>query len=88
MLPGWWTLTRDVLTFLGGWAIVFMEVRRPEIRDSVLVLGGSLLGVPGLALGASSIADALRRRGGTDGPPASPPADPLPSSPSSSPSGG
>ena len=39
LLPGWWTLTRDVLTFLGGWAMIFLEIRRPEIRDSVLVLG-------------------------------------------------
>ena len=64
--------------------MIFLEIRRPEIRDSVLVLGGSLLGVPGIALGASSIVEAVRARAGTGGPPGSPPADPLPSSPPSS----
>lgn len=64
--------------------MIFLEILRPEIRDSVLILGGSLLGVPGLALGASSVAEAIRSRTGTGGPPASPPADPSPSSPSSS----
>jgi hypothetical protein len=75
-----------VLTFLGGWAMIFLEIRRPEIRDSVLVLGGSLLGVPGLALGASSVVEAIRSRTGTAGPSGSPPAGPSSSSqPSSSP---
>ena len=60
-------MVRDILSFLGGWTLIFMEVSRPEIRESVLVLAGSVIGVPGLAVGATSIAEALaRRRNGTD----------------------
>jgi len=67
-LPGAWTLTRDILSFLGGWALIFMEVTRPEVREAVLLLGGSLVGVPGLAVGAASVAGALtQRRNGTPG---------------------
>lgn len=80
-LPGLWTLLRDVLTFFGGWIIVFMEVSRPEVRESVLVLAGSVIGVPGLAVGASSVAEAIRRRTGTGGSPSGPVDSP--SSPSS-----
>lgn len=66
-LPGPWVLVRDILSFLGGWTLIFMEVSRPEIRESVLVLAGSVIGVPGLAVGATSIAEALaRRRNGID----------------------
>lgn len=67
-LPGAWTLTRDILSFLGGWALIFMEVMRPEVREAVLLLGGSLVGVPGLAVGAASVAEAItQRRNGTGG---------------------
>jgi hypothetical protein len=66
-------LLRDILSFLGGWALIFMEVSRPEIRESVLVLAGSVIGVPGLAVGATSIAEAIsRRRSGTDDSPSQP----------------
>jgi hypothetical protein len=60
-------LVRDILSFLGGWTLIFMEVSRPDIRESVLVLAGSVIGVPGLAVGATSIAEAVaRRRNGID----------------------
>lgn len=80
--PGWWTLTRDMLAFLGGWGLIFSEVMRPEVRESVLVLAGSVIGVPGLAVGATSIAEAIasRRQSGTGGSPQEP------ASPASSPS--
>ncbi|WP_097319413.1 hypothetical protein [Paractinoplanes atraurantiacus] len=86
-LPGAWTLARDILSFAGGWLLIFLEVTRPEIRESVLVLAGSVVGVPGVALGARSVVDAVRSRAGTPGPSEPPPADPSPSSPSSSSSG-
>lgn len=72
-LPGLWTLVRDVLTFTGGWILTFMEVSRPEIRESVLVLCGSLITVPGAFVGAAAVADSInRRQGGTPDPPSSP----------------
>lgn len=64
-LPGLWTLVRDVLSFFGGWTLIFLEVSRPEVRESVLILAGAVIGVPGLAVGASSIAEAVRSRAGT-----------------------
>jgi hypothetical protein len=69
-----WTLTRDVLSFLGGWTLIFMEVQRPELRESVLVLAAGIVGVPAAAVGAQSIADAITaRRTGTGGSSSSPP---------------
>lgn len=62
-LPGRWTLVRDVLSFFGGWALIFMEVSRPEIRESVLVLGGSIISAPGLGVAW----EAIRARTGTGG---------------------
>ena len=70
-LPGVWTLIRDILSFVGGWAVIFMEVSRPEIRESVLVLAGSIVGIPGLAVGGQAIAAAIRRNG-TGGSPQQP----------------
>lgn len=69
-LPGLWVLIRDIGTWVGGWVLTFMEVSRPEIRESVLVLCGSLIAVPGAAVGIG----ALRRRaaGTTDDSPSSP----------------
>lgn len=69
-LPSAWTLARDILSFFGGWALIFMEVSRPEIRESVLVLAGSVIGVPGLAIGRDAVVEAIvRRRNGTGGSP-------------------
>lgn len=77
-LPGIWILVRDIGTFVGGWAMAFLEVARPEIRESVLVFAASAVGIPGLALGWRTVADAVRSRTGTDGPSGSPPPDPSP----------
>lgn len=67
-LPGWWTLTRDIGSFLGGWAVIFSEVQRAEIRESVLLFAGAVIGVPGMAVGFTSVVEALeRRRDGTGG---------------------
>jgi hypothetical protein len=66
-LPRPWVLIRDIGSFLGGWALIFMEVSRPEIRESVLVFAGLVIGVPGLAVGKTTIVEAItRRRSGTD----------------------
>lgn len=73
-LPGWWTLFRDVTSFLGGWALIFMEVQRPELRESVLILAAGIVGVPVAAVGAQTVAEALNtRRSGTGGSSSSPP---------------
>jgi hypothetical protein len=87
VLPPWWIVTRDVALFVAGLVLVFWEVSRPEIRDAVLILGGSLLGGPSAALGATSLAQAIASRGGTASPSSSPAADPAPPS-SSSPASG
>lgn len=71
-LPGTWTLIRDILTFVGGWVLTFMEVSRPEIREAVLILCGSLITVPGAFVGAAAVADSIsRRQGGTPESPSS-----------------
>jgi hypothetical protein len=82
--PGRWTLTRDIASFILGWGLIIYEVRfQPSLREPVLLLAGAVVGVPGLALGASSVAESLRSRAGTPSPP-----DPSPSavSPPSPPS--
>lgn len=48
--PGRWTLARDILSFFGAWALVFMEARRPELREAVLLFAAGVVSVPaGLA---------------------------------------
>lgn len=75
---------RDVASFILGWALVIHEVRfQPSIREPVLLLAGAVVGVPGLALGASSVAEAVRSRAGTGSPSEqapSPPSSPSPPS--------
>jgi hypothetical protein len=61
--------------------LIFTEAQRPEVRESVMVFAGVIIGVPGLAVGATSLADALRR-GGTGTSQSS--SAPSPSPPSSS----
>jgi hypothetical protein len=82
-LPGVWTLVRDVLTFGGGWWVIFAEIARPEVRESVLLLAGSAIATPAAAQGLSSVAAAVTgRRSGTGGPPTpSPEVAPSPSPP-------
>lgn len=82
--PGGWTLLRDVLSFTLGWGLIGYEVLfQDPIREPVLLLAGAVVGVPGLALGASSVAESLRSRGGTPGPPEPAPSPALPPSPPS-----
>lgn len=82
--PGGWTLLRDVLSFLLGWGLIGYEVLSQDpIREPVLLLAGAVVGVPGLVLGASSVAESLRSRGGTPGPPEQAPSPALPPSPPS-----
>lgn len=82
--PGRWTLIRDVSSFILGWGLIIYEVRfQDPIHESVLLLAGAVVGVPGLALGASSVAESLRSRGGTPGPPEPAPSPALPPSPPS-----
>jgi hypothetical protein len=82
--PGRWTLTRDIASFILGWGLIIYEVRfQPSLREPVLLLAGAVVGVPGLALGASSVAEAVRSRGGMPSPPELPPPVPSPPSPPS-----
>lgn len=72
--PGFWTVARDVLTFFGGWTLIFSEVQHPEVRWIVLLLGGAAVGIPGVAVGLTSILDAYASRQiGTGGSPSEPP---------------
>lgn len=75
-----WTLVRDICTFLGGWAMIFMEISRPEVRESVLLLAGAFIGVPGGGVAVASIAEAVRRggTGGSQSQPVEPASSPLP----------
>lgn len=73
-LPGLWALVRDILTFVGGWVLTFMEVRHPEARESVLLLCGTLITAPGAFVGVAAVAGSIsRRRGGTPGSQEQPP---------------
>lgn len=73
-LPGVWVLLRDVLSFAGGWILIFMEAQRPEVREAILAFGGVAIGIPGLAQGATSLLDAwAARRAGTGDSPSEPP---------------
>lgn len=78
--PGIWTIARDVLTFFGGWMLIFTEVRHPEVRWLVMLMGGTAIGIPGFAVGATAIFDAIARRqlGIDDSRSGSPPPAPLP----------
>lgn len=63
--PSRWTLARDVISFVAGWVLTFMEVYRPEVRESVLLFAGSLIVVPGASAGITSASRAIRN--GTGG---------------------
>lgn len=79
-LPAWWVLVRDIASFAGGWWLILAEAQRPVIREFVMVFGGVVIGVPGLAVGASSVLRALLRDGTDDSPSqqAEHPVSPLP----------
>lgn len=72
-LPGVWTLIRDILSFIGGWGLIFLEAQRPEVRGLVMLVGGAAIGIPGFAVGAASVAQAFsQRRAGTPESPSQP----------------
>ena len=75
-LPWQWVLVRDIGLFAVGAVALFLEMQRPEVRDSVLTLIGVLLGSPVGAAGLASLADVLRSRGGTSRSSQSSPEDP------------
>lgn len=86
-LPPRWILIRDVLLFGVGLVFAWMEVRRPEIRDSVLIFVGAMLGLPAALHSGSALLEAISQRGsspaspsGTAGPSPSPPEPAPPSS--------
>lgn len=80
-LPDWWVLARDMVMFFGGWTVIFWEVSRPDVRESVLLLAGSAIAVPGLY--AARAAVVAGRPTGTGGPSGSSPEEvPQPSVPS------
>jgi hypothetical protein len=84
-LPGAWTLLRDILTFAGGWWLIYQEVQRQDVRLGVLLFAGVAIGIPGLGVAFVSIVNAIsQRQGGTPELPSSPPELPD-SSPSRSP---
>lgn len=71
-------LTRDAISFCGGWFIILyqmLEVPPTQVNEWFLLLGGSLIGVPGVAE-----IIALRGRKPTD-----PPVSPAPAGASSLP---
>lgn len=77
-------LLRDVLSFVLGWALIIYETGwQDPIHESVLLLAGAVVGVPGLALGASSVAESLRSRAGMPSPSEPAPQSASPPSPPS-----
>lgn len=51
-LPRWVTIARDVISYLGGWALIGYQVRfvaPSDVNEWFLLIGGSLIGVPGIA---------------------------------------
>ena len=67
-------MLRDVLSFVGGWTLIFLEAQRPEVREAVLLVGGAAIGIPGFAVAATSILEAMvTRRVGTGGSQSQPP---------------
>lgn len=50
--PGWFTVFKDVTSYLGGWGLIAYQalfVDPKEVNAWFLLLGGSLIGVPGIA---------------------------------------
>lgn len=79
-----WALTRDILSYVGGWALIVYQalaVPPKDVNEWFLLLGGSLIGVPGVA---EILAWRGRGDSGTAGLPLPPPAPVLPERPSSS----
>lgn len=50
--PGRWVVARDVFSYMGGWLLIFQQalfVDPSRVNPWFLLLGGSLIGVPGVA---------------------------------------
>lgn len=88
--PGWVTLLFDLLSYFGGWSLIgyqALAVPPKDVNEWFLLLGGSMIGVPG-------VAEILSWRGkdqtpaptGTAGSATPPRSEDLPQSESSSPS--
>jgi len=48
----WFTVFKDVTSYLGGWALIgyqALAVPPKDVNVWFLILGGSLIGVPGIA---------------------------------------
>ena len=79
--PGTFTIVKDTLSYLGGWGLILHQalfVPPQDFNLSLLLVGGALVGVPG-------VSQLLAMRTGA-GPSASPPPESEPS-PSPSPNG-
>ena len=86
--PGWVTLLFDLLSYFGGWSLIgyqALAVPPKDVNEWFLLLGGSMIGVPG-------VAEILSWRGrgtdptGTAGSATQPRSEDSPQSESSSPS--
>lgn len=76
-MPNRWVLLRDIGSWLAGWVVVFLEIRRPEVREVVMMFCTGAVGVPMLAAAGQVVAEAVSaRRGGTGSPPEESPASP------------
>lgn len=50
--PGFLTVCRDILSYCGGWFLIIYQalfVPPKDVNEWFLLLGGSLIGVPGVA---------------------------------------
>lgn len=69
-MPPWWALVRDAGSWALGWVVVFLEIRRPEIRESVMIFCTGAVGLPMLEVARQAVVDAVSaRRSGTGSPP-------------------
>lgn len=79
--PGRRTVLRDIVSYVLGWGLIIYQalaVPPKDVNEWFLLLGGSLVGVPG-------IAEILKWRAtGTAAPPLSPPSPDSPEAESSS----
>lgn len=60
--PGTRTISRDTITFVGGWALIIYEALRPESTfNPIVFIGGMVIvGVPG----AAAVFSIYMQRGG------------------------
>ena len=84
--PGWLPIFLDTFSYAGGWFLIgyqLLEVPPKDVNEWFLLLGGSLIGVPGIAeILAWRSREAIGTGSSGGSPP--PPGSPLPESSSSS----